>query len=260
MPLISIIIPTLNCEENIESCFNSIIGQAFKNFEVVIQDGQSTDATLRIIRNIANAHPEIRISVFSEKDSSVYDAMNKGINNSSGQWLYFIGTDDTLYNNQTLQNISSAIVSMSKVPDMLYGNVLMKYTKEEYGEKFDLDRLLFEGNICHQAIFYKKELFTRLGLYNEKYKILADWDFNIRCFKNPSLTIQYINETIAVYNDKDGLSSKKYDYEFLREIPLPYLQNAQKEVEKIKKSRRYKIGNTVLSPFSFLKKLVIKQL
>ena len=89
-----------------------------------------------------------------------------------------------------------------------------------YAGVFDLDRLLFETNICHQAIFYRRELFAGIGPYNLRYPVWADWDFNIRCFSNPALVTRYMDIVVAHHNDMTGLwASKGADKEFKKRLP-----------------------------------------
>ncbi|WP_460010556.1 glycosyltransferase family protein, partial [Mycobacterium avium] len=84
--------------------------------------------------------------------------------------------------------------------DLVYGDVVMRSTGTRHAGPFDLDRLLFETNMCHQSIFYRRKLFEGIGPYNLRYPIWADWDFNIRCFSNPALVTCYMDIVVARYN------------------------------------------------------------
>ena len=95
-PFISIIIPTFNAESTILKALESILQQTFKDFEILIIDGLSKDKTIEIVENLKDS----RIKIHSDKDIGIYDAMNKGIHYAQGKWLYFIGSDDYLYNNE----------------------------------------------------------------------------------------------------------------------------------------------------------------
>src|SRR5688572_23331397 len=100
-PMFSIIIPTLNSEAHIRRSLESVLHQSFPNFEILIVDGLSVDQTLSIVQQENDA----RITTYSEKDHGIYDAMNKGITLAKGKWLYFLGSDDVLYDNNVFQDV-----------------------------------------------------------------------------------------------------------------------------------------------------------
>jgi glycosyltransferase involved in cell wall biosynthesis len=205
MTKLSIIIPTFNSEKVLAAAIQSVLSQSFTDFEVLIIDGISTDDTLNIAKNYADS----RIKIFSEKDKGIYDAMNKGIERASGEWLYFLGSDDVLFSPQSLENVfGKYYLSDTKI---VYGNVQFKLNKAIYDKKFSYFKL-YDKNICHQAIFYRKQVFKQVGKYQTQYKALADWVFNMKCF---SLQIPklYVNELIAIYNE-DGYCFNNPDKQF----------------------------------------------
>lgn len=105
LPFISIIIPAFNAEETILTAFKSILGQTFPDFEIILVDGLSSDSTVKMVEELNDS----RIKIYSEKDKGTYDAMNKGINYAKGEWLYFIGGDDYLYDSNVLQTLSKKL-------------------------------------------------------------------------------------------------------------------------------------------------------
>ena len=116
--LVSIIIPTYNSEDYLNQALKSIVNQTFKDIEVLIMDGLSSDKTVEIAEKFKQDLPQIQI--YSDKDNGIYDAMNKGIKKAKGEWIYFMGSDDTFYENKTLQNFKD----LEKLElDILYGNV-----------------------------------------------------------------------------------------------------------------------------------------
>src|SRR5687767_5868627 len=104
-PLISIIIPTYNSGQVIDSALASVASQSLSNYEVIVVDGLSTDETLQIAQKYLDQG--LKIIVVSEKDSGIYDAMNKGLKIATGRWIYFLGSDDTLFSQQTLERVMS---------------------------------------------------------------------------------------------------------------------------------------------------------
>jgi glycosyltransferase involved in cell wall biosynthesis len=216
-PLFSIVVPTLNVEASLRSCLESIAAQTFAGLEVVLVDGGSTDQTLAIADGLA-ATLGPRLIVHRGRDRGVYDAMNQGVSLAGGSWLLFLGADDVLHDQDTLARVAAFLATTTNC-HLVYGDVMMRGGATRYGGEFDLDRLLFEKNLCHQSVFYRRELFEALGPYNLRYRIWADWDFNIRCFSNPALVIRHMDVVVADYNDLGGLSRLE-DPELKRRLPV----------------------------------------
>jgi len=201
MVSVSIIIPSYNSAEYISDCLTSLSNQTYKNFEVLVIDGLSKDNTVQIAEGFSDRLPSIR--VHSEADKGVYDAMNKGIKMAKGDYYLFLGSDDQLYNNDVLHDF---FADKFEPYDIIYGNVLFKHRNVVYSGESSASRLVEDQiSICHQAIFYAKNVFEIMGLYNLKYHIHSDYDFNVRCFENESLTKKYIDKITVLYNE-EGLS------------------------------------------------------
>lgn len=208
-PFFSIIIPTYNSQSFVSKCLKSITDQNFSSFEIIIIDGASIDNTSTIVKEVQSSNANIIFQ--SEKDKGVYDAMNKGIRIATGDWIYFLGSDDTLYSPFILEEIHTQVKKIEC--EIIYGNVLNTGLKEIYGSLFELKDFLYK-NICQQSIFYNKHVFTKLKSFDVQYVLFSDWEFNIRCWSRKDIPIQYLNKTIANYSS-NGLSSKKIDYHFL---------------------------------------------
>lgn len=195
-PTFSIIIPTFNSANTIHIALDSILRQTFDNWEVLIMDGVSSDNTLDVIRELNDN----RIHIYSEPDSGIYDAMNKGIKQAKGEWVYFLGSDDSLYADDVLEKI--AVIARKTKYKVLYGNVLIKgeagWAKDGtiYAGEFTLNKLL-DKNICHQALFYKKTCYKDC-LYNLKYTVCADYDLNLKLWSK--YKFGYIDLCIATFN------------------------------------------------------------
>lgn len=212
-PFFSIVIPTFNSEATLQKCLNSVFSQTFSNYEIIIIDGLSTDSTLSIIKEYSSQHTSIRWH--SEKDKGIYDAMNKGIKMANGEWLYFLGSDDIMNNNQVLQEVFSLNKSEYQV---VYGNAKIigktAWAKEGhlYDGEFDLHKLL-KKNICQQSIFYNKSCFTdTTSLFNIDYEICADWDFNLRCWARKEFL--FLNMTIVDFYGGGASTQKNANQKF----------------------------------------------
>lgn len=206
--MISIIIPVLNPTEKFFHCLESIKAQVFQNWEVIIIDsGNFIFSEDYFPKDIIQ-----RFRFVQEIDSGVYDAMNKGIKLSLGDWLYFMGSDDYFYDELVLFNIWNYINNQYK--PVVYGNVLIRgntgWAKDGdiYAGKFSKNRMLVKS-ICHQSIFYRRDFLIQNNLFFDlRYPVSADWHFNLRCRRLTKF--KYVDLVIAVFS-AGGISSKKKD-------------------------------------------------
>jgi len=205
----SIIIATHNAAKGLPKTLDSILSQIYKDYEVVVVDGASTDGTQGLIENYEKKFNG-KLRWISEPDKGIYDAMNKGISIAKGEWLYFLGSGDVFYDIKVLSSVSDALKKESL--NVIYGNIQWGDSNVIYGGKFSKFKLI-RKNICHQAIFFNKKVFERLGKYDTKYKTGADYVFNIIWFNDKGIESKYIKKTIAIY-DVGGYSAKNYDSEF----------------------------------------------
>lgn len=211
-PVFSIIMPTYNSAHCVGGAIESIKSQDFDNWELWVIDGVSKDETEKVVNDFSQS--DSRIHFVSEKDKGIYDAMNKGIRFATGNWLYFLGSDDRLYNTQVLASVAQHL--QNRTSGIVYGNVIMNGSK--YDGVFTSEKLL-QKNISHQAIFYHRTVFQLIGLYNLNYKLHADWDFNLRYFTLPEHETYYVDLMIASFGE--GGVSAAHDVDFIRGSLLP---------------------------------------
>lgn len=209
--MISIIMATYNCGRKVENTLQSIFSQNKELFELIVLDGGSTDDTLDYIRKYEND-----LTLISEKDEGVFDAMNKGIDLATGKYLYFIGAGDCLRQG-VLEQVKDFLPQ--ETSSFVYGSsYLMKQKVVWQGREFNFQSFITE-NITHQSIFYHRSIFKILGKYNNQYKICADWFFNLQCFAHPKIRKQYVPLVIADY-EEGGLSSEpNNDPAFIKDFP-----------------------------------------
>ena len=212
---ISVITVTFNAEKVLENTILSLIGQKYSNLEYIVIDGKSTDNTHRIIEKYKQF-----ISIYvSEKDSGIYDAMNKGIARATGDYIYFLNAGDMLLPG-VLQTVSNSM-NLNDI-QFLYGNVQWIGKDIVYDGKFDIDKIAIK-NICHQAIFYDRRIFNMLGSYDLKYNVLADYVLNMKCFANQKIKKQYVDIIVANYDA--GYSEKAIDRTFNRKEHYKLIKN-----------------------------------
>lgn len=212
---ITIITPVFNSEKNIANCIENVNNQTYKNYEHIIIDGASTDLTKSIILEKMKIYNNIRI--VSEPDLGIYDAMNKGISLSKSKWIYFLGSDDFFIKDDVLQKVSSYLTLYENKIDIIYGNVFFKKLNRIFDGKFNIEKIL-KHNICHQAIFYNKSTFNKIGDFNLNYKISADYEHNLRSILSGIIQIKYIPIDVT-YFEENGTSSNMNDEAFVKQFP-----------------------------------------
>ncbi len=205
--LLSIIIPTYNSAHLIQECIESLIDKLDKDCcEIIVVDGFSNDNTIEILNNFINKYKQIRY--ISERDKGIYDAMNKGIHLAKGDFIYFIGADDRF-----MSNCNELRIYLKNKDIIYYGNVLMGNLDYVYDGEFNSNKII-QKNICHQSIFYPTNI-LRTNLYNLKYKLLSDYELNLRLWKK--YKFKHIPLNIAYYSN-DGLSTKIKDNIFKKDF------------------------------------------
>lgn len=211
-PRISIITVTYNAGKFLSDCIESVTRQAYTGIEHIIIDGGSTDHTLDIIKENSR-----HIAFWkSEPDNGIYDAMNKAIPYAKGDWLYFLGADDTL-----LPGFSEMAKSLNDPDTIYYGKAICNNNiigRDSY-DGYEIASL----NICHQTIFYPKAVFRKYQ-YDTKYPVRADHYLNILCFADKDLKFKFQPATVAVYNP-EGFSSQNSDPAFYNDIDAIIREN-----------------------------------
>ncbi len=202
---ISVVTVCYNSVGTIEETMLSVLNQTYPDVEYIIIDGGSTDGTVDIIKKYAD-----RLAYWiSETDNGIYDAMNKGIAVASGDYIYFIGSDDTLLDN----NVFSSVYQFyeNTCSDVIYGDVILQPSGQLYSGIFSKWKLI-RKNICHQAIFYPLSLLRRYP-YGLKYRAYSDYYENLLLWSK-NVKFKYIPVTIA--NFSVGGFSINGDSEFMK--------------------------------------------
>ncbi len=199
LPKISIITVCYNAALTIEQTILSVIGQHHPQIEYIIIDGGSNDGTVDIIKKYQD-----KISYWlTESDSGIYEAMNKGVQKASGDYVYFLGADDCLFNNEIMQRISQHL--MDTPADVLCGKIYI--VDDVLGTK--MQRMtgrsltkedVYSGIIApHQGMFVRTSLMKKYR-YNDRYKIAGDYDFFLRLNKYGH-NIKYVDDVVAFYSN-----------------------------------------------------------
>lgn len=201
-PKVSVITVCFNAGKSIERTILSVLAQQDAGVEYIVVDGASTDDTLQIVNRYAS-----RISKFvSEKDKGIFDAMNKGIGLATGDVVYFLNADDAFADASVLADITR-VFEQDASRTFVYGNVILE---NEPGGRLSFPASAFKkrsiseflhNSFCHQAVFVRRSLFSHLGLFDEKYKYSADYEWIIRAFKrNGGQDFYFLERDIAFYS------------------------------------------------------------
>jgi glycosyltransferase involved in cell wall biosynthesis len=195
---LSIITINYNNARGLQKTIDSVLEQTYTNYEFIVIDGDSKDGSKAVLEKYKE-----RISYcVSEKDSGIFSAMNKGIQQANGNYLQFLNSGDVFTSPEAL-NIF--ITHPDFKGDVIYGDY-----KFEKGEKVYPDILtpifFMKSSLPHQSTFFKKGVFDIIGNYNESYKIGADRAFYIKCFLSGKFKFKHVNCFLVLY-DMEGLSN-----------------------------------------------------
>lgn len=179
-PLVSVITVVYNASAVIDRTMRSVVAQTWPNLEHIIIDGASKDDTLNKVRTFQHH----RLHVYSEPDKGIYDAMNKGIERSKGEYLIFMNAGDEFYANDVLEKML-----LEPGHDFYFGNTMVvNDTGRELGERrlhppknLNWKSLRFGMCVSHQSILVSKMVCVP---YDLKYRISGDIDWTIRVLKN----------------------------------------------------------------------------
>jgi glycosyltransferase involved in cell wall biosynthesis len=205
---LSIITITYNAEQYLERTIQSIINQSVQDFEYIIIDGKSKDGTLKIAEKYKNRVNKL----ISEPDKGLYDAMNKGLKNASGDFVWFMNAGDEINDKDIVQRISKSVTEQT---DVLYGDTYFtdndgniqglrsEITPHRLPRGLKWQDMKLGMLVCHQAFIARKSI---APLYMEN-NLSADVDWEIECLKKAK-KIQYLDFVLAKYLI-GGISNKQ---------------------------------------------------
>lgn len=209
-PLISVITVVFNGEKYLEETILSVLNQTYDNVEYIIIDGGSTDGTLHIIKKYEHA---IDYWV-SERDKGIYDAWNKGVKTSNGNWISFLGCGDR-YNKDALYNYIEYINKNNNMNlDYVSSRVELEKNKKiirTIGKSWNWADFKKYMSVAHVGSLHSNELFKEIGLFDVRFKIAGDYEFLLR--KRDKLNAGYIENKTAIM-DASGVSTTNYSVFF----------------------------------------------
>ena len=183
--------------EAIDKTLQSVISQSYLNNEIVFIDGKSNNSTLDALKRY-----ETYFDYFlTEPDKGIFDAMNKGVKYSTGDWIIFMNIGDLFFNNRILEKLALLINTTHSDADIIYGDAFHEgIGVSKAPNKINRFSLLAKG-ICHQAMLIRRKCFEDVGLYDTKYSIGGDPDWNLRAFLE-DMIYRYSGMIICIYKGR----------------------------------------------------------
>ena len=230
--LVSIITVVYNGKTHMEQSIKSVLAQTYSNIEYIIIDGASTDGTIDLIKKY-----EAKITTFiSEKDSGIYNAMNKGLQLAKGEIVAILNADD-YYFPETIQEVVNTFKESQA--DVVYGNMtkLRELNGQAYLKEVTPNLELMEQTmpIFHPATFIKKQVYDEVGGFNEAYKLSADYDLVYRIYK-AGKQFEYLNKSLTIFRlggaSNVNCNSYKEGYQILLSYHSPFAPEMKKLISK----------------------------
>ncbi len=234
-PKVSIITVCYNSEKTIEQTIKSVLNQTYENIEYIVVDGLSSDDTLKVVKKYKN-----KINIISEPDDGLYHAMNKGIMKSSGEIIGIINSDDWYEKNA----VELAVRYLSDDNcELVHGRYKKVYDNGIMQEMKcgKLEDLQYKMSILHPTVFVKKVIYEKYGIFNQRFKIAADYDLILR-FYEAGVKMVEIPENISYFR-MSGISNKNFimTIKEAKEIALLHWNGESAEVRgKIEKYADYR--------------------
>jgi len=230
VPFISVIVAVFNAEKTIQRCVDSVANQTYKNIELIIIDGESTDETVDIIKSNKS-----HISYWeSSADTGIYDAWNKGVSRASGEWVCFLGADDYLWNTQVLEKMSVVLHNAYPVYRIVYGTVML--VNEDDALLYSMGRPWCEVkerfqqlmSVPHPGLMHHRTLFEDYGLFDDCFKIAGDYDFLLReLSQRDALFVEDL--TVAGMQEGGVSSDPAQSLRSLQEVRISHRKLGRKE-------------------------------
>jgi glycosyltransferase involved in cell wall biosynthesis len=236
-PMISIVVAVFNGKATLQQCIDSVAMQSYPNRELIIVDGGSTDGTVDLL--IANRE---KIAYWiSEPDRGIYHALNKGVAQSHGEWICFLGADDYLWDVRVLEDLAGQLERLPADIRIAYGQVMMVNADGDslypLAEPWEEINARFKQAMCipHQGVMHRRNLFEQYGQFDETFRIAGDYELLLRELKTGDAA--FIPEVIVAAQRIGGISTRSINFfrthrEYLRAqrmhvrlLPGKYLLN-----------------------------------
>jgi len=235
---LSIVTINYNNAEGLRKTLASIAMQTYSDIEHIIIDGGSTDGAVGVIKEYAASTPnkdpffKHTIKWVSEKDSGIYNAMNKGLRRATGSYIEILNSGDVLAAPDVTERMVRE-VEKEEYPAILYGNMLKSYDGKKIINRdtcgngmYTPESFLYfyKGTLNHDCAYIRRDLFDKYGLYNEEMKICSDWEWYVRAIVLGGEKAVYTNIDVTIF-DMNGVSeSHGKNAELIKKERREYLE------------------------------------
>jgi glycosyltransferase involved in cell wall biosynthesis len=247
---ISIITINHNSLKDLKLTVSNIVGQSHSNYEHIVIDGGSTDGSKEFL--------ELNKRQFSywvsEPDNGIYHAMNKGITKAKGDYIFFLNSGDDFVNRNSLKKISQNLTG----EDIIYFNINQIDEKNHIKVKKVPGELTFDylhqDLPPHQSTFFNRQLFEKLGGFDERLKIVADWKFLILALLKYNASYKHVDEIhtnfclggISSNEESENIMRKERNVVLQEEFPillndLNYKNKLERIIRNLRKSRKIRL-------------------
>ena len=216
---VTVITVCFNAENELKRTVESVLSQDYGNLELVIVDGGSKDHTKDYLLTL----PKDRIKWISEPDKGIYDAMNKGVRMSTGDWIIFLNSADTFTGTSVVSQVFDGITPDN---DIIYGDVMKDGIVKKAEEVHNSHRMFF----CHQCVFVRKKLLFECP-FDLKYRMSADFKFfKLMVLRNKN----FVKKDIPIANfDQTGISNTHRSAGIAENIRIIFEVDSMKDILKL---------------------------
>ena len=249
---LSIITINRNNSIGLEKTMRSVFSQTFKEFEYVVIDGASTDDSVAVIRQYAPAL-ENRIKWISEPDKGIYNAMNKGLQMATGDYIQILNSGDCLAGPDVVEQMLSELEKAGN-PSILYGNMIKCFPDGHQvvdkcfaGKEITLLGM-YTGTLNHDPAYIRRDLFDQYGYYDESLKIVSDWKWYLQAIVYGEEKPVYVDLDVTLF-DMTGISETNLSArdeekrnELCRLVPYTVLSDYDtwaSDIDMVKRLKRF---------------------
>ena len=212
---ISVVTTTFNSEKTVADTIESVLAQTHKDIEYIVVDGASKDSTMDIVKKYESAF-EGKIKYVSERDTGIYNAMNKGLQMATGDVVGTLNSDDFFADNSVLETINNAFETSNT--DCVFANLLLvdakdtnKVIREFCNGEYRKNAFQKGWHPAHPTFYAKTELYKKFGYFNETLRIAADFELMLRFIEKNKITTKYIDK-VFVKQRAGGVSTQLSGY------------------------------------------------